>query len=109
MTAKPITDPDLCDALDALAIYIRKLEDQRQELFDALKAVTGNIDVSTIRPGKRNDKRWGDLAEMARDVIKRVREDVEKPPAVVPKPQLDDAQQRADATMSRLGYGEEYR
>lgn len=59
-----------------------KLENERlrlaaQNLWVTLQSVTMNIDVSTIRPGKRNNERWGDLRgqasrmlDLTRNVVK---------------------------------------
>jgi len=35
------------------------------DLLTVLKRIRGNIDVSTIRPGRRNEQRWTELAEAA--------------------------------------------
>jgi hypothetical protein len=40
-----------------------------RNLWVALQDVASNIDVSTIRPGKRNDARWGALREQSAKVL----------------------------------------
>jgi hypothetical protein len=59
---------------DYIEIEKLKLENERlrlaaQNLWVTLQAVTMNIDVSTIRPGKRNTERWGDLRVRASEVL----------------------------------------
>ena len=38
-------------------------------LMDALRDVSGNIDVSTIRPGKKNEARWSALNVQAQNAL----------------------------------------
>lgn len=39
-------------------------------LLEASKAARNMIDVSTIRPGKKNEKQWGDLKDLLDAAIK---------------------------------------
>lgn len=42
------------------------------ELIAATRALAGNVDVSTIRPGKKNEARWGDLKVAALAAIEAI-------------------------------------
>lgn len=45
---------------------------ERDELVAALKAVIGNIDMSTINNSKRSTERWVELKEHARAALAKV-------------------------------------
>lgn len=61
---------------DSIAERLRGYDDQREtikELCEALRRFRANVDVSTIRPGKRTEARWAELVGDADDVLSRVR------------------------------------
>jgi hypothetical protein len=57
------------DPMAELFAEHRKVLAERDELVAALRAVVGNIDVSTINNSKRSTERWIELKEQARAAL----------------------------------------
>ena len=60
---------DMRERIKALESQNARLLLAVKNLHAVLRDVTLNIDVSTIRPGKRNEERWGVLRVRAAEVL----------------------------------------
>lgn len=54
---------------EANARFVVKAVNSHDALVAVLRALVQNVDISTIRPGKRNEAKWGELAQAARTVL----------------------------------------